>query len=415
MAYTELIKNFERIRDYMREFYVYGFKCREEFEKKSSRSYDNERRRIESYLGDYMGFRQTPGGKNVFLSIDSRTCVHNPLYKALKAKSFTNGDITLHFILFDILYNPGISYTLKEITDKIDASYLSFFQSPMLFDESTVRKKLKEYIESGLIKGKKQGRQIVYSRTCSEDLSSWSDALNFFSEAGLCGVIGSFLLDQTGYESEFYSFKHHYIAHALESEVLCQLLYGISQKRFVTITNYTNRSENTNTWDLIPLRIFVSVQNGRRYLMGYSTKYHRINSYRLDYITGVKPGDISENFDQLRDKLANMQKYMWGISCNRRNALEHVEFTIYIGNGEEHIFHRLEREKRCGTIQRIDANTCRFIADVYDTGEMIPWIRTFICRITSMNFSNRTIENQFKQDIRDMYDLYQLEESGGDT
>ena len=30
MAYSELIKNFARIRDYMREFYVYGFKSREE-------------------------------------------------------------------------------------------------------------------------------------------------------------------------------------------------------------------------------------------------------------------------------------------------------------------------------------------------------------------------------------------------
>ena len=29
MAYKELIKNFNRIRDYMREFYVYGFKSRE--------------------------------------------------------------------------------------------------------------------------------------------------------------------------------------------------------------------------------------------------------------------------------------------------------------------------------------------------------------------------------------------------
>ena len=48
MAYSELIKNFERIRDYMREFYVYGFKTREEYYSKSARSYDNERRRIES-------------------------------------------------------------------------------------------------------------------------------------------------------------------------------------------------------------------------------------------------------------------------------------------------------------------------------------------------------------------------------
>lgn len=31
MAYKELIKNFNRIRDYMRDFYVYGFKSRDEY------------------------------------------------------------------------------------------------------------------------------------------------------------------------------------------------------------------------------------------------------------------------------------------------------------------------------------------------------------------------------------------------
>ena len=44
MAYSELVKNFNRIRDYMREFYVYGLKSRDEFSKKSARSYDDERR-----------------------------------------------------------------------------------------------------------------------------------------------------------------------------------------------------------------------------------------------------------------------------------------------------------------------------------------------------------------------------------
>jgi len=79
MAYNELIKNFGRIRDYMRDFYVYGFKSRSDFDIKSGRSYDNERRRIESYLGDYMSFRQTSSGKTVFISIDSRNTEHNPL------------------------------------------------------------------------------------------------------------------------------------------------------------------------------------------------------------------------------------------------------------------------------------------------------------------------------------------------
>ena len=52
MAYSELIKNFENIRDYISQFYVYGFKRRKDYDKKSSRSYDNERRRIESWLGN---------------------------------------------------------------------------------------------------------------------------------------------------------------------------------------------------------------------------------------------------------------------------------------------------------------------------------------------------------------------------
>ena len=67
MAYTELIKNFEKIRAYMREFYVYGFKSRSEYNAKSARSYDDERRRLESWLGDHMRFTQTADGKKSVL------------------------------------------------------------------------------------------------------------------------------------------------------------------------------------------------------------------------------------------------------------------------------------------------------------------------------------------------------------
>ena len=112
MAYNELIKNFEKVRAYMREFYVYGFKSRTEYDAKSARSYDDERRRLESWLGDYMRFVQTPEGKNVFLSVDSRVTRKNPFYKAWKAKSFTDGDITLHFAIFDILFVTSAPSTL---------------------------------------------------------------------------------------------------------------------------------------------------------------------------------------------------------------------------------------------------------------------------------------------------------------
>ena len=107
MAYSELIKDFGRIREYMRQFYVYGFRTRDEYDGKSARSYDNERRRIESWLGEYMSFRQDSTGKVTFISVDSRSIMHNPLYRAFKAKSFTDNDITLHFYILDIIREYG--------------------------------------------------------------------------------------------------------------------------------------------------------------------------------------------------------------------------------------------------------------------------------------------------------------------
>jgi len=89
-----------------------------------------------------------------------------------------------------------------------------------------------------------------------------------------------------------------------------------------------------------------------------------------------------------------------------------VEFEVLVGEGEEHIIRRLNREKRCGQVERVDEEHYRFSADVFDASEMIPWIRTFICRITRMNFSDRSTENKLKEDIERMYDIYGLKGGG---
>ena len=407
MAYSELVKNFSHVREYMKEFYVYGFKSRDEFNKKSSRAYDDERRRIESWLGDYMQFRQTAAGKNVFLSIDSRISRHNPLYKAWKAKSFTDGEITLHFILFDILHSTEIVLTLGEITAAVDER-LSTFETPRSFDESTIRKKLKSYEQDGLIVTEKKGRTVYYRRAESADLAD-RDCLDFFSEAAPCGVIGSFLLDKTDSSEDRFAFKHHYITGAMDSEILCELFLAMREKRFVTIHNHVSEHQ------VVPLKIFISVQSGRQYLLCYAPEKSRMRAFRTDNILSVKPGEICSEFDDLRETLDGMQEHMWGVSMHSTSnqRLEHAEFTVTYQEHEQHIHQRLEREKRCGRVEKLDENTSRFSADVYDASELIPWIRTFICRITEIHFSNETLEKQFKDDLRSMYDLYGLE-GGGD-
>lgn len=413
MAYSELIKNFNRVRDYMREFYIYGFKSRDEYTRKSSRSYDDERRRVESWLGDYMQFNRTADGKNVFISIDSRASHHNPLYNAWKAKSFTDGDITLHFILFDILNEPDIKLSLKEIMGQIDR-YLKAFDEPRTFDESTVRKKLNEYAAEGIIVTEKNGRTSYYSRASAEK-SLDKTALDFFSETAPCGVIGSYLLDKEPESEEIISFKHHYITGAMDSEVLFDLFSAMSEKRMVTIESFNRRKGRESRSLIVPLKIMISVQSGRQYLMAYLPWNRRIQSFRTDNIQSVTADDICENFDEYRQILDNMQKHMWGVNTQSESGsrMEHVEFTVRYGDDEQFIHERMERERRCGTVEKIDSNTSRFTADVYGANEIIPWIRTFIGRITYLHISDKKLEEQFYEDIRKMNELYGLK--GGEV
>lgn len=407
MAYKELVKNFNRIRDYMREFYVYGFKSRDEYTNKSARSYDDEKRRIESYLADYMGFRQTSEAKNVFISLDSRKVSHNPLYKVWKTKSFTDGDITLHFILFDILAND-ISLNIKEIMDEID-DYLSIFDNPKMFDESNVRKKLKEYIEEGLIISEKKGKTLYYRRNSDCYLPN-IDILDYFSEVMPCGIIGSYLLDKYDDHDSHFTFKHHYITSTMDANILYDLFVAINKKCSITIESISRFKAMTFESEVVPLKIMISVQNGRQYLMGFSYKYKRITAFRIDNIVKVKINDRCEEYEMLQDRLSNMLKHMWGVSTKSYygNKMEHVDFTVCYGDHEQYIRRRLEREKRCGTLEYIDNNTIKFSADVYDVSEMIPWIRSFICRIIDINFSNEILAKQFNDDLNEMYKLYDI-------
>lgn len=400
MAYNELLKNFNGVRGYMRDFYVYGFKSRDEFNKKSLRLYDDEKRRIESWLGEYMGFRYTKEGKNIFLSIDSRAIKENPLYKALKAKSFTDTDITLHFIILDILHDSKETYTLNEIVEKID-EYLQAFENPKIYDKSTIRKKLNEYVKEGFIKTEKVGRSYKYSR--ADDEADFNmDSVKFFSEVAPCGVLGSYILDKNEEENKEFTFKHHYITGAMDSEILCKILIAILEKRKIALTAIDV--------EVVPLKIYISLRSGRQYLMAFNIGEERLMSYRVDNIEEVKLLEILDDYQHYSQILEEHKDNIWGVSLgsSKNRSLEKVTFTITYEDHEQYIYNRLLREKRCGMAQQLSKNCSRFTAEVFDSGELIPWIRTFICRITEIEFSNKELENQFKKDMEGMYKLYDI-------
>lgn len=409
LAYRELIKNFNKVRGYMRAFYVYGFKNRMGYAQGSPRTYDDEKRRVESWLGDYMGFQMTPEGKSVFLSIDSRSVRKNPLYRAWKACSFTDGDITLHFILFDLLADAQTELSLAEIVARI-TEYGKNFSNPKEFDITTVRKKLKEYEQLGLIDSQKHGKTVFYRRVKTILLPSQA-LLHFFSEVAPCGVVGSFLLDRNPMPFlNVFAFKHHYITHTLDSQILCTVLEAIHQQRNVTLTSIAKAQATHYVSNIVPLKIYVSVQNGRQYVMAYHLRLRTIKAYRLDDVETIQIGEIVPDFMQLQLKLSAMQPHIWGVMTRKNpRSTEQISFTIWYDSiREPYIKQRLLREKRCGTVEELDASHLRFSAQVYDAGELIPWIRTFLCRITAFSCSNPQIQNRWEQDLQAMYRLYDL-------
>lgn len=417
MAYSELIKNFGRIRAYLRSFYVHGFRHRDEYTAKSARSYDNERRRIESWLGDYMSFGQDESGRRVFLSVDSRAIPENPLYRAFRTRSFTDRDIMLHFHLLDILDGPegreGLSITglMDELSER-----LSDFEDDSMPDESTVRKKLREYATLDLVELRKKGRETIYRRSEDRtDLASWDAAAAFFQEAAPLGVIGSFLRDRMPERFQKFRFKHHYILNALDSEILYDLFAAIRESRMVTLTVH-KRQQIT----VLPLRIYIGTQTGRQYLLACSPSGAaadripnvRFTFYRADLIDNVKTGEKTDPPEDLSKELDAFTSHVWGVAGSNAAPLQHIEMTVLAGPEEDFIVQRLEREKRCGTVEKLDDSRWRFSADVYDALEMLPWLRTFTGRIADLQCTDRRVIDRFRADFDALAGMYGMNSTG---
>lgn len=411
MAYSELIKNFSNIREYIRQFYVYGFKSRSEYNAKSARSYDNERRRIESWMGEYMTFRNDSDGKRVFLSVDSRSIESNPLYNAFKAKSFTSGDITFHFYILDLL-SDGVARPISKILKGFTDDYLSFFSGVKEFDESTVRKKLNEYVRIGLLKTEKKGKEVLYSiNNCDVNTDSFKDAVAFFSEVSPVGIVGSFIADKSEKTPSPFCFKHHYILNAIDSQIMYELLLAINEKYIAEITVKAVNSKKSDTLKVSPCKIYISTQNGRQYVFCRNEENSEPLFIRTDNIKNVKLCEKSADI-QSTDLLYEENKdKIWGVSLGDKVSTERVELKIHIEEHESYILQRLHREKRCGKIEKIDNSTYLFTAQVYDSNELLPWIRTFLGRIKSFKCSNNSTVQRFYADLNAMYDIYGGESS----
>ena len=404
--FHELIKNFERIRNYMHQFYIYGFKVRGDYDQKSARTYDNERRRIESWLKNHIRSDYTAKGKQIAINIDSRQIYQNPLYAAWKSKSFTDNDLLLHFFLLDLLWDDQ-ALTVPELCDLIAERY------GVVFDSQTVRLKLKEYEALGICHAKKEGRQLLYS-LCLWEIeddpplyNALMTAVKYFQETAPFGFIGSTLLDRETIDNYFFSFKHHFIVHTLEDQVLLNILTAIRERRKIRFQNSSTRTSQITVMTGIPLKIFISTQTGRRYACLYQEHNQRFANMRLDVMSKIELLANVDNYTPLQVLLDKNLPHCWGVSFGSTTRIEEIHLKLHINEkNETYILDRLYREGRGGEVIRAAENTFLYSGTYFDTNEMLGWVKSFTGRILDVQGSNQTIIRKLERDLEKMYQMY---------
>ncbi len=417
--FNELIKNFDKIRDYLRDFTIYGYKQREDFVHKSARTYDNEKRRIQSYLAPYISEQNSPKGKRMGINFDYLTITGNPLYEGFKTKSFTKNDIMLHFTLLDLLKtSPRLS--LNEIYESLLTDYLSQFDSCRLIDQRTLRIKLNEYTHSGLIIEEKEGKTFYYS-LAPNPLDTLSDetkgklfyALSFFQNTTPLGMLGHFILEQNQQELPYFVFSNFHFSHTVDELLLFDLFEAIKAHKMIKII-HSSSEENI----VLPLKLVDNVEQGRRYVMVYHYKSRLYKFYRLDRLLGVEVLETTdEDFPQKLHIINVLLDTTWGVALSgmdKPHDLETWQLTLHI---EEHtqqaLLKTIEASHPEALLLRVGKDTFLYTLSILDANEAVPWLRQFIGCIVSINCTNSQALKRFINDIKLMKSYY--EEVSDDT
>lgn len=409
-GFSELIKTFSKTRDYIRDFFIYGFKQRGDFSRKSSRTYDDERRRAESWLGDALRVDDSVSGRQISVSVDSGHIYENPLYQAFSAKSFTDNDIRLHFLLLDLLAD-GQPRDLNTLTDALNETY------GMMFEPQTVRNKLREYTAEGLLITEKQGKTAFFRLAQDADIldlkthPALADAVRFFSQDDAFGVIGAQILRANDLKNDIFLRKHHYIVHTLEDAILPDILEAIHMQCALHFTTFSAKAQSKGgSFDGIPMQILVSVQTGRRYLAAYLPAQKRFHSFRLDFIRDVRRGAKLPEYDALAESYRRSLAQVYGVSFGMRRVGETVEpvrLTVRAdAETEGYILDRLNREKRIGWVEQTGENLYTLTVAAFDPNEVMHWAKTLIGRIVRIEGGTAEVRGRFFSDIRRMQTMY---------
>lgn len=407
-----LIRDYSDIRDILRDIYIFGCFSRDDYISKgiSGRKYDNEQRRITSYLPEKF-IKKKRAGKKVlpYCSYMMAETPENFLAETYRNKSFTMLDFMTYFFALSILNTEsgmGLSEILQVIPEENDE---------VIYTKDNLRKKLDELIDKGLIISEKVGKKVVYRvvEDCLADFKT-DELVNlywllefmknvvpiempfFFLQKKLKLYLYAERNLEVG-EIHAFQYKHNHLFNVLDNEVILSALKAIHSSKMLFIRYLYRGQEQTDK--VVPVKIIHECTYSRQYLLYYDVVEERIRTKRIDKIIS---GEIKEPIEETVIKKAQREaksiENAWCIS-NVGQVPEEVRIEFHIDeNSEQYVLDRVKREGKGGELKQLHDGVYLFTIKVSDSLEMTPWIRSFGERAKVVHSKDGLLEKHLIED-----------------
>lgn len=407
-----LIRDYENIRQILRDIYIFGCFTRDDFVEMgiSGRKYDNEQRRINAYLPNKFIQKRRVNKKVLqYCRYNMADSSNNYLADTYRNKSFTMLDIMSYFYVV-LIMGEHDELTLGEILDA-----MPIYNYEVEFTKDNIRLKLEELQENGIVISVKEGRNVKYSLSQDiwknfkdEELEDIYQYLDFVKCVSPFEIPYYFLQKKLQLylhinrgidiqEKSVFQFKQNHLFNSIDNDILLVILQAVKKHRSIKIKCLSN--PHTIECITIPIKIIHDSTYGRQYLLCFNSESEKVNVIRLDRITDAKCYHLLSK-DELEyvDKYADIDSNCWCTSGVDAEPIEvRVEFR-FDEEKEDFILQRLKREGHGGKVEKLCDGSFLFIVNISDPDEMIPWIRSFGERAKVLSSGPNCIEKKIAAD-----------------
>lgn len=397
--FNDFIKHYNIIRDILRDCFLYGCFSLNDLENKrniSSRKVSYEIRRIQQYVEqEYIRLDKDGRYKLLSLTYDFLRDTDNFLIATYQTKSFTRTDLDTYYLILMYLHTQDKPGSAKTIEDALVREGLI---SADTVSSKTLARKLAEMDQkTGVLACDRSKRtkqytvapDILEQLSCSR-VNELYRAVSLYKNILFPATIGYFceqtLQDYVTYERKvnlqdghFFNYRFVHFHPVIEEHILWEILKAIHQRTKIKVYYRTPKSGGRNSYKILnPYKIRYDTRHGRFYLISFNSHGKCLLS-RLDRIESIE--DQQEKFRREDYDL----KYTECMSCSWSSVAladgqepEHIKLEILIDESTEgYLIGKIQNEAPGGVMEKIREGCYHYSLRVSDSGEMVPWIRSY--------------------------------------